>query len=171
MADDESRRRERAVETSGSGSSATANASSSTPAGNSVRVDGHTFWRAQGTQRVIELNTATGIELHPERCRWTVSTLGSPGAEEPVESRSRDVHRFMARVLGSMQRATRRATVRPAPKPAPKAAPAIPPTAPVPCPLCRGEAWPDCELCDGAGIVTQRLASEWLDDREPHRLD
>jgi hypothetical protein len=52
--------------------------------------------------------------------------------------------------------------VRPAPKPVPKAAPAIPPTAPVPCPLCRGEAWPDCELCDGAGVVTQRLASEWL---------
>jgi hypothetical protein len=64
-----------------------------------------------------------------------------------------------------MQRATRRATVRPAPKPVPKAAPAIPPTAPVPCPLCRGEAWPDCELCDGAGVVTQRQASEWLDER------
>ena len=28
-----------------------------------------------------------------------------------------------------------------------------------------GEAWPDCELCDGAGVVTQRLASEWLDER------
>jgi hypothetical protein len=71
----------------------------------------------------------------------------------------------MARVLGSMQRATRRATVRPVPKPVPKAAPAIPPTAPVPCPLCRGEAWPDCEVCDGAGVVTQRQASEWLDKR------
>jgi hypothetical protein len=77
----------------------------------------------------------------------------------------------MAGVLGSMQRATRRATVRPAPKPVPKAAPAIPPTAPVPCPLCRGEAWPDCELCDGAGIVTQRLASEWLEDHDPRQLD
>ena len=88
-----------------------------------------------------------------------------------VESRSREVHRFMAGVIGSMQRATRRATVRPAPKPVAKAAPAIPSTAPVPCPLCHGEAWPDCELCDGAGIVTQRLASEWLDEREPHRLD
>jgi hypothetical protein len=134
-------------------------------------VDGHTFWRARGTQRGIELNTATGIELHPERCRWTVSTLGAPGGEEPVESGSREVYRFMARVLGSMQKATRRATVRPAPKPVPKAAPAIPPTAPVPCPLCHGEAWPDCELCDGAGVVTQRLASEWLDDRDPHQLD
>ena len=77
----------------------------------------------------------------------------------------------MAGVLGSMQRATRRASVRPVPKPVPKAAPAIPPTAPVPCPLCRGEAWPDCELCDGAGVVTQRRASEWLDERAPHRLD
>jgi hypothetical protein len=168
MADDESRSRE--VEKSGSRFSSTANAS--TPAsGNRLRVDGHTFWRARTASSAIELTTATGIEVDPERCRWTVSTPGSSRAGEPVESRSREVYRFMAGVLGSMQRATRRATVRPVPKPVPKAAPAIPPTAPVPCPLCRGEAWPDCELCDGAGIVTQRLASEWLEDREPHRLD
>jgi hypothetical protein len=166
MASDESSRPE--GETSSSPVSSTAN-TANTDTG--VRVDGNTFWRARGTQRVIELNTANGIELHPERCRWTVSTLGSPGAGEPVESRSREVYRFMAGVLGSMQRATRRATVRPAPKPAPTPAPAIPPTAPVPCPLCRGEAWPDCEVCDGTGVVTQRLASEWLDERGSHRLD
>src|SRR5215207_9886990 len=149
MADDESRSRE--VEKSGSRFSSTADASP--PAsGNGLRVDGHTFWRARTASSAIELTTATGIEVDPERCRWTVSTPGSRGAGEPVESRSREVYRFMAGVLGSMQRAT-------------------PPTAPVSCPLCRGEAWPDCELCDGAGIVTQRLASEWLDEREPHRLD
>jgi hypothetical protein len=172
MASDESSRRD--VETSSSPVSPAAETSNS-GGGSGVRVDGHTFWRARtaarGTQRVIELTTATGIDVDPERCRWTVSTPGSRGAGEPVESRSREVYRFMAGVLGSMQRATRRATVRPAPKPAAKPAPAIPPTAPVPCPLCRGEAWPDCELCDGAGIVTQRLASEWLDEREPRRLD
>jgi hypothetical protein len=171
MTSDESSKRE--IETSSSPLSSISN--TATPHGNGVRVDGHTFWRAraavQGTQRVIELTTATGIEVDPERCRWTVSTPGSRGEGFPVESRSRDVYRFMAGVLGSMQRATRRATVRPAPKPAPKAAPSIPPTAPVSCPLCRGEAWPDCELCDGAGVVTQRQASEWLDDREPHQLD
>ena len=167
MAGDDSRSRE--VEKS-SGTSSTAN--SSTPAsGNGLRVDGHTFWRARTASSAIELTTATGIDVDPERCRWTVLTPGSRGEGEPVESRSREVYRFMAGVLGSMQRATRRATVRPAPKPVPKAAPAIPPTAPVPCPLCRGEAWPDCELCDGDGVVTQRQASEWLDDGEPHQLD
>ena len=164
MVGDESRSRD--VEKSRGTSSATA--SSATPR---LRVDGHTFWRARTASSAIELTTATGIEVDPERCRWTVSTPGSRGAGEPVESRSRDVYRFMAGVLGSMQRATRRATVRPAPKPAPKAAPAIPATAPVPCPLCRGEAWPDCELCDGAGVVTQRQASEWLDERDPHQPD
>jgi hypothetical protein len=160
MASDEPNKQERDVETSSDAVSSTPNRV--TPSGSRVRVDGNTFWRARGTQRVVELNTANGIELHPERCRWTVSTLGSPGAGEPVESRSHEVYRFMAGVIGSMQRATRRATVRPAPKPMPKAAPVIPPTTPVPCPLCHGEAWPDCELCDGAGVVTQRLASEWL---------
>ncbi len=168
MASDESSRRE--VETSSSPVSSTANTSNS-DSGSGVRVDGHTFWRARTATSAIELTTGTGIELHPERCRWTVSTLGSRGAGEPVESRSREVYRFMAGVVVSMQRAARRASVRPAPKPVPKAAPAIPPTAPVPCPLCHGEAWPDCELCDGAGIVTQRQASEWLDEREPHQLD
>ena len=167
MASDESNERELAVEATSGPVSSTQSAA--TPSDNGVRVDGHTFWRAraaiQGTHRVIELTTATGIEVDPERCRWTVSTPGSRGVGELVESRSRDVYRFMAGVLGSMQRTTRRATVRPAPKPVPKAAPAIPPTAPVPCPLCRGEAWPDCELCDGAGIVTQRQASEWRDER------
>ena len=172
MASDESSKEE--IETSSGPVSSTSNPA--TPPGvNHVRVDGHTFWRARtaarGTQRVIELTTATGIEVDPERCRWTVSTPGSRESGEPVESRSREVYRFMAGVLGSMQRATRRATVRPVPKPAPKAAPAIPPTAPVPCPLCRGEAWPDCELCDGAGVVTQRLASEWLEEHDPRQLD
>jgi hypothetical protein len=167
MASDESNNRDPAVEASRGPVSSTPRPAP--PSASEVRVDGHTFWRAraavQGAQRVIELTTATGIEVDPERCRWTVSTPGSRGVGELVESRSRDVYRFMAGVLGSMQRTTRRATVRPAPKPVPKAVPAIPPTAPVPCPLCRGEAWPDCELCDGAGVVTQRLAGEWLDER------
>jgi hypothetical protein len=171
MVGDESSRREGEA----SSSPVSSTPKTSTPSGNGVRVDGHTFWRAtttgRGTQRGIELTTATGIEVDPERCRWTVSSPGSRGSGDPVESRSREVYRFMAGVLGSMQRATRRASVRPVPKPVPKAAPAIPPTAPVPCPLCRGEAWPDCELCDGAGVVTQRQAREWLDERAPHPLD
>ena len=168
MATDESRSREGEI----SSSPVSSTPEAATPAGvNHVRVDGHTFWRARTANSAIELTTATGIEVDPDRCRWTVSTPGSRGVGEPVESRSREVYRFMAGVLGSMQRTTRRATVRPAPKPVAKAAPAIPPTAPVPCPLCRGEAWPDCELCDGAGVVTQRLASEWLEDRDPHQLD
>jgi hypothetical protein len=67
----------------------------------------------------------------------------------------------MNSVLGEMQRATNQATVRPVPKPRPTPAPAIPAMAPVPCPLCNGEAWPDCEVCDGAGVVTQREAAQW----------
>src|SRR5215212_2478543 len=156
MASDESSGQD--VENSSSPPSSTANSSTSR-----LSIDGHSFWRARTASSAIELTTATGIEVDPERCRWTVSAPGSRGVGELVESRSREVYRFMAGVIGSMQRTTRRATVRPAPKPATKPAPAIPATAPVPCPLCHGEAWPDCEVCDGAGVVTQRQASEWLD--------
>src|SRR5215218_7801721 len=93
MASDEPNKRERAVEASRGPVSSTPR--TAPPSASEVRVDGHTFWRAraavQGTQRVIELTTATGIEVDPERCRWTVSTPGSHGAGDPVESRSREV--------------------------------------------------------------------------------
>lgn len=60
----------------------------------------------------------------------------------------------------------------PVPKPPPRSAPAIPDHAPVPCPLCRpdatadhpGEPWPDCELCDGNGVVPSRQAAEWREE-------
>ncbi len=128
-----------------------------------LAVDGHTFWRTDAHGRSIELTTATGIELDGQRCRWTVSAPGARVTGEGIESGSREVRRFMNGVLGAMQRATHRATVRPAPKPRPRPAPAIPATAPVPCPLCAGEAWPDCEVCDGTGIVTARQAVAWQD--------
>ena len=124
-------------------------------------VDGHTFWRTDANGRPMELTTATGIELDGQRTRWTVSVPGARATGEGIESGSREVRRFMNGVLGAMQRATHRATVRPAPKPRPAPAPLIPATAPVPCPLCHGEAWPDCEVCDGAGIITARQAETW----------
>jgi hypothetical protein len=128
-------------------------------------VDGHTFWRADAGGRAIELTTATGIELDSDSCRWTVNAPGARAGGEPVESESRDVRLFMDNVLRAMQRATHRAIVRPVPKPARKPSAPVPANAPAPCPLCRGEAWPDCELCDGSGVVTQRRADEW---RELH---
>jgi hypothetical protein len=129
--------------------------------GNRLNVDGHTFWRADSNGRRVELTTATGIELDGQLCRWTVSPPGGTSGGKPVESVSPHVRRFMNSVLGEMQRATNQATVRPVPKPQPQPVAAIPPTAPVPCPLCQGEAWPDCEVCDGAGVVTQREAAQW----------
>ena len=125
------------------------------------KVVGHTFWRTDAHGRPIELTTATGIELDGERCRWTVSAPGAKTAGEGIESGSREVRRFINGVLVAMQRITHRATVRPVPKPNPNPAPAIPATAPVSCPLCHGEAWPDCEVCDGAGFMTARQAQSW----------
>jgi hypothetical protein len=126
-----------------------------------LTVHGHTFWRAERGGQSAELTTTTGIELDAARCRWTI---GAPGGEEPgdpVESASRDVRWFMTGVLSAMQRATRRATVRPAPKPRTRPARSLPGTTQVPCPLCAGEAWPDCEICDGAGVVTPQRAAAW----------
>jgi hypothetical protein len=134
--------------------------------GNRLNVDGHTFWRADSNGRRVELTTATGIELDGQLCRWTVSPPGGKSTGKPVESVSPHVRRFMNSVLGEMQRATHQATVRPVPKPRPKPAPAIPAMAPVPCPLCNGEAWPDCEVCDGAGVVTQREAAQWQESHD-----
>jgi hypothetical protein len=130
------------------------------PVGKRLTVDGHTFWRAVRGGRATELTTETGIELDADGCRWVVA---SPGAKsgQAVVSASREVVRFVADVLSEMEGVARRATVRPVPKPKAKPATPLPPTAPVPCPRCSGEGWPDCELCDGAGVVTRRQAEEW----------
>lgn len=131
---------------------------------NRQNVDGHTFWReSTGGGEPVELTTRTGIELDEEGCRWVVS---APGASrgEPVESGSREVVRYMRSVVKTMRRATHRTQVRPVPKPVSKGRRRVPATAPVPCPVCHGEAWHDCELCDGSGAVTQRRADEWERD-------
>ncbi len=131
---------------------------------NRLNVDGHTFWRESTSGgESVELTTTTGIELDEQGIRWTVSMPGA-GAGEPVESGSREVVRYMRSVVKTMKRATHRAQVRPAPKPVSKRRRAQVGDF-VPCPLCQGEAWHDCELCDGSGAVTQRRAGEWERDR------
>ena len=130
---------------------------------NRLNVDGHTFWRESTSGgETFELTTTTGIELDEQGIRWTVSTPGASTAE-PVVSGSREVMRYMRSVVKTMQRATRRSQVRPVPKPASKRRRA-PASEFIPCPLCLGEAWHDCELCDGSGAVTQRRADEWERD-------
>lgn len=130
---------------------------------NRLNVDGHTFWRGSTSGgEAVELTTTTGIELDEDGCRWVVSAPGA-GTAEPVESASREVMRYMRSVVKTMQRATHRAQVRPVPKPVSKRR-RVPANAPIPCPLCHGEAWHDCEVCDGSGIVTQQRAAEWERD-------
>ena len=131
---------------------------------NRLNVDGHTFWRESTSGgESVELSTTTGIELDEQGIRWTVSTPGASTAE-PVVSGSREVMRYMRSVVKTMQRATHQAQVRPAPKPVSKRRRA-PAGEYVPCPLCQGEAWHDCEVCAGNGAVTQRQAAEWERDR------
>lgn len=128
-------------------------------------VDGQTSWRARQDGRTTELNTRTEIALDGDACGWGVAAPGGRGRVERVETESPQVRRFLNRVLGAMERASRPSTVRPVPKPVPRPPTPVPATAPVPCPLCGGEAWPDCEVCDGAGAVTARQAARFLD---PH---
>ena len=127
---------------------------------------GHTFWRAEREGQTAELTTTTDIEIDAEACRWIVGAPGVSEAGDPVESSSRHVRWFMRGVMGAMQRATRRASVRPAPKPTSKPETPLSATALVPCPLCAGEAWPDCEVCDGTGVITQQRATAWREALE-----
>ena len=77
----------------------------------------------------------------------------------------------MAGVLGSMQRATRRATRAPGAEAGSQSGAGDPPHGARPLSALPRRSLADCEVCDGAGVVTQRRASEWLDERAPHRLD
>lgn len=133
-----------------------------------TRVDGHTFWRADIAGTPVELTTTTAIEVDERGIRWHVAPPSERRSGETIGSESREVAQYMRRVLGGMQRAklraARRAIVRqPVPKPTPKPPAPVPATAPVACPLCRGEAWPDCELCDGDGVISARQAAAWTD--------
>jgi hypothetical protein len=130
---------------------------------NRLNVDGHTFWRSSDGGEPVELTTTTGIELDDQGCSWVVTDPGT-GTAEPVVSGSREVMRYMRSVVKTMQRATHRAQVRPVPKPVSKRR-RVQVGDFVPCPLCQGEAWHDCEVCAGSGAITQRRADEWERDR------
>jgi hypothetical protein len=102
-----------------------------------------------------------------------------PAADPPtaIASTSSAVAYFLARVLNEKRlRAYRVTRHRPVPKPKPtRKRPAPRPShAPVPCPHCRphatpshpGEPWPDCELCDGEGVVSPTRDAAWRAERD-----
>ena len=111
---------------------------------NRLNVDGHTFWRES-------TSGGESFELINDD-RYRAGRAADPldgfragrRSAEPVESGSREVMRYMRSVVKTMQRATHRAQVRPVPKPVSKRR-RVPAGDFVPCPLCHGEAWHDCE--------------------------
>jgi hypothetical protein len=137
-------------------------------------VEGISFWQAGSGARARELNTRDELAGGGDVARWVVTPLTGEAGGQPVESTSPQVRGFLGRVIAEKERIVRRTRACvPLLKPAPKGTPSLPPHAPVPCPFCRpranadhpGEAWPDCELCDGEGVVTAREAAAW---REEH---
>lgn len=127
------------------------------------RVVGQSFWREEIGGRPVELTSATEIEISGDTSRWAVVSPSDPSQRTWVDSASRDVRGFLNGVLTEMHRVARRATVRPAPKPTAKSARRLPANAPIPCPLCGGEAWVDCHLCDGEGVISQQRSAEWAE--------
>jgi hypothetical protein len=124
-------------------------------------VRGYSLWWEDREGIAVELTSKTHIELDDERCRWHVSSPAGNGGGKLVESGSRDVREFINDILTAMNREARRSTVRPGPEPVRKPQCRVPSNAPVPCPLCIGEAWPDCECCDGEGVVSPQCAAAW----------
>ena len=124
-------------------------------------VRGYSLWHEEREGRKVELTSKTKIELDHDSCRWLVSSPSINGRGELIESASREVRNFIGGVVAAMHRETRRAIVRPVPKPKSKPTRRKPPMAPVSCPLCNGEAWPDCELCAGEGVISQKRSVEW----------
>jgi hypothetical protein len=137
-----------------------------------MTVRGTSFWYATQGNTITELNVLDHVEVDGQRTRWSVRPVTGDAPGEPVESASPRVAGYLRRVVAEKARVARRYRPhKPLTKPEPKRAPR-PTGAPVPCPLCRpgagvdfaGEAWPDCELCDGEGVVTERRAAEWCEE-------
>jgi hypothetical protein len=140
-----------------------------------TRVGGVSFWQGEEGARTTELNTRDELAVDADGARWVVTSLIGEEAGPAVESASPLVGGYLLRVIAEKQRVARRRLARPpVPKPARKPAPSLPPHAPVPCPMCRpgaaadhpGEAWPDCECCDGAGVVTAKQAAAWHEEHD-----
>jgi hypothetical protein len=137
-------------------------------------IGGISFWQTGRGARAKELNTRDELAIGDDGVRWLVTPLTGEVEGQPVESTSPQVRGFLGRVMAEKERVVRRTRACvPLLKSPPKPAPPLPPHAPVPCPFCRpgadarnpGEAWPDCEVCDGEGVVTARQAAAW---REAH---
>ena len=144
---------------------------------NTTRVRGVSTWIEDRHPRPVELNTHDDLAIDPERTCWVVSPVVGRAAARLIHSSSPEVRRFVGNALAAKREiaaycANRYRPHPGLPKPTPKPAPALPPHAPVPCPLCRpnatpdqpGETWPDCDLCNGEGVVTARRAAEWRDE-------
>lgn len=106
------------------------------------------------------------------------STLGAdspcPKHIPPIEVTNPEVARVLSRWVNQMEATAvyRRNRNRPVksefkpPRPEPSLDPAMTPDPAlgyvfVPCPQCHGEGWYLCQLCDGEGRVTRRVADEW----------
>lgn len=115
----------------------------------------------------VEVSSPVGITVD-EACRWE----GRP-ENQPAESDSPDVRRFLRKGLYAMRRPAGPRPVRPVPKPTGgkakrSAAPAV-----IACPACNGEGWfgdhsltgaKPCPVCDGVGIVTPEQARRWNEE-------
>lgn len=132
-----------------------------------ITATGQAFFHATEGGETSELNTRNDIALSEDSCRWNVSPLSREDKKpELVDSTAPEVRRYVRRVLTAMQRQSPR-PVRAVPKPITKRPKRfIPPTTMVPCPLCKGESWVDCEVCEGDGAVTARQAERFLSDHD-----
>ncbi|MDP9366152.1 MAG: hypothetical protein M3Q10_18355 [Chloroflexota bacterium] len=131
-----------------------------------INARGHTFLHATEAGKDHELNTRTEISVGEDECAWEVGTLVGGRRPERIQDASPQVRRYLRRVFAAMNRATPK-PARPVPKPTSgKKALALPPSAPVPCPICGGEPWHTCPLCDGEGVVTVRQAEQWRADHD-----
>lgn len=131
-----------------------------------VDLRGHAFFEDRTERTPEHLAGRLAFEVEDEEARTTVGTPGRREDDPPIVSR----HPAVVAHHRSLHQAFRRAAhrnrpIRPVPKPGGAKRKRPSPTTLVACPLCNGEAWPDCEACAGAGGMTARDAVEWLADQ------
>lgn len=135
--------------------------------------EGHAFLNVRlGEGEVEALVSRLNLRLDDQELRFDVGTIPRSQETIPLDSRSRDVRRFVRRWVYAMRRAAtldagRNRTITPVPKPVGSGVKRRMATAPkeaielVPCPRCNGEGRPDCRLCEGAGEITAIMATAW----------
>lgn len=123
--------------------------------GRKARLNGVSSWTVEDDGGTAEAVTGDRVTVDDEAgCAWEIAPLSPGKPPRVVASDSPQVAMYMQRVAATKRAMGRQLVVHAAPKPGTGRRELTLNDVEV-CPECKGEGWPGCEACWGAGYVAR----------------